>query len=218
MFGTFVWLPLMLWHLATGWIRHLFVNFPHLGWDPGTVALSAACLVLAVFLLHRFFRGVSNREIHASVTVHASVAFLAACAAAIAMTGIVHELAWLARSPVIVSNRASARTMAISNAKQLHLVLLELADRGVHPRSIDEVIEHCPEARGISTYPTSSSSHARERFVLLQPGKDLLSLAPDVPVIGAMGLASGEAIVVSAYGSTSRMTTAEVEALLSSEP
>lgn len=218
-FGTSVWLPLALWHLATGWIRHLFINLPHLRWNPTTIALSLGAAAFALVLLHRFLLGISARPIRRSVTVRAAGIFLATTAAAIAMTGIVHELAWLARSPLTYDRSGSARTETISNGKQLFLALLELDQEGIHPHTVEEVLDHYPGIDDIVSYPATYRRNGyKEPFVLFHPGVSLSKLPPDAPLIGALGRSEDRIVVVLVDGSAERLTPQELEQRLAASP
>ncbi len=218
-FGTFVWFPLVIWHLATGWLRHLFINLPHLRWNPTTITLSLAAAAIALFLLHRFVRGLLAKPLRATVTVRAAGIFLAATAAAIAMTGIVHELAWLARSPLTYDRSGSARTETISNGKQLFLVLLELDQEGIHPHSVEEVLDQYPGIDDIVSYPATYRRNGyKAPFVLFHPGISLSKLPPDAPLIGALGRSEDRIVVVLVDGSAERLTPQELEQRLAASP
>ncbi|GAA5483457.1 hypothetical protein Hsar01_02690 [Haloferula sargassicola] len=212
-FGPVVWLLLLGWHLATGWIRHPWVNFPHLDWDPLTLALSIGSATLAIFLLHRFIRRHWAQRF--SVTLRIAATLLTATAAAIAMTGIVHELAWLGRSKVITTNHRFSKTHTVSSARQLHLILTELAEEGVFPRTVEEIVEFYPAALPVISYRIESENDRREPFSLLQPGADLRKLPPRTPVIAAFGLEESRHLIVYADGTTEFVPAYRFEALLS---
>jgi hypothetical protein len=218
MFGTFPAPFEFLWHFATGWLRHLIVNLPHLRWNPTTILLSLGCGAAAVALLHRFVRSLAGRPIPPAVTLRATGIFLAATAAAIAMTGIVHELAWLARSPITYDRSAASRTEAISNAKQLYLALLELDQEGIHPKSIEEIVRHYPECKTLATHRPLQGGGIREPFVLFHPGVSISKRHADTPLLGALGRSEGKEVILLADGSVETMTAAELELRLSTTP
>lgn len=218
-----LWLPglQLIGHLLTGWFRHFVVNAPHLGWNPPTVALGVFCALAATWLTHRFIKSLRGGPWAPRQTVLAVGLFLAATAAAVGMTGIVHELAWLARTPILQNNRATDRTYAMSNGKQLHLALLEAHSEGLNPTTLEELIESGPgdpEALAdLATYPVPGSQ-IEERFVLLQPGRDAISIPTEVPVLAAFGFPENRCVVVFNNGSARQISTDELNRLLAEKP
>ena len=62
-------------------------------------------------------------------------------AAAIALSGVVHQMFWLAGGKVIESNRRGDLTEAMSNGRQLMLALFEYQDKNDrYPESFEEVV------------------------------------------------------------------------------
>lgn len=217
--GGHPWLVEIPVRLAIGWLLHLVVNLPHLRWNPTTLALTLAAAALALVLLHRFVQGITSRTFQPSITLRAAGIFLAATAAAIAMTGIVHELAWLARSPLTHDRAGSDRSETISNGKQLFLALLELDQEGIHPHTVNEVLAHYPGMDDIVTYPaTHRHTGHREPFVLFHPGASLSELKPETPLIGALGRVDRRVVVILAGGSAEQVTPQQLEQRLAASP
>jgi hypothetical protein len=218
-----LWIPglQLIVHLLTGWFRHFVVNAPHLGWNPATVALGVFCALAATWLTHRFIKSLRGGPWAPRQTVLAVGLFLAATAAAVGMTGIVHELAWLARTPILQNNRATDRTYAIINGKQLHLVLLEANLEGRHPTTLEELVEFDfidPESfADLAAYQVPGSK-IEERFVLLQPGRDAFSIPTEVPVLAAFGFPENRCVVVFNDASARHLSTDELDRLLDEQP
>lgn len=214
---------LLAYHLIAGWFLHLLAVVPQLKPDLGTIALSLTASVIAIALLHGFIKKAFNPSWPWNRTLLSAGIFLTLTAAAIVMTGIVHELAWLARSRVVVSNmgQAANRTEAINNGKQVYLAMLEMSDEGIHPKSIEEIIEFLGSQSHLGklfTYQPSDFSRVREPFMLLHPGEDISALPPSTPIIAALGLDGGRCIIVRADGSAEAPYYEDLETLLQQGP
>ncbi len=140
---TFLELPL---RLALGWIWHLVQAAPVLLPRWREALLPLACLVTATWFIHRFIRwwlaakGTAI-EWRARHTVVASALVLSGAAAAIAMSGVVHQAVWMLEAPWWVNrNKATERTEATNKIKQLLFALAEFeADHGHYPESLAEL-------------------------------------------------------------------------------
>jgi hypothetical protein len=133
--------------MLAGWLIHLTRVLPGLlsQWQAAVVPL--ACVILAWWTAHRLLRWwflSRGSAIAGAWTVLRTGAVLALLllggAAAIAVSGIAHQAMWLGQTDWIQSNRRSELTMAMNNARQLMLVLVEYDhDHGRLPESWDEV-------------------------------------------------------------------------------
>lgn len=170
------------YHIGFGWLFHLRHNLGQIHWNIGTLLLSIGAAAGAIALLHRMLR--PHWSIRQTTTV--SAIFLTTCAAAIAMTGIIHQLAWLARSPVFVRRgMPSHRMMALFHGKQIALRMLELSSEDIYPSSIEELTHKYPLNPDIFTFQPVPGSQIRERFILLTPGQDFTQLPAETPILAA---------------------------------
>ena len=217
--GPAVWVLMFAYHLAVGWVRHLLAVVPSLEPDFATIGLSIIAITIATTLLHRFLRAVINPSWSLKRTVLSTGIFLSLTAAAITMTGIVHELAWLSRSPVITDRgRATTRTETINNGKQVYLAMLEMAQEDQHPHSIEEIVSFIDYKGELFSFQPSEGSRVREPFLLLRPGEDITTLPPETPIIGAFGLDGGRCVIVRADGAVEAPYYKDLETLLHPVP
>lgn len=212
-------------HLMTGWLRHLLVNVPHIGWDLTTITLGLVSGLVATFLTHRlirYFRG-STWTLRRTLTTVGL--FLAATAAAVGMTGIVHELAWLARTPIFESSRATGRVMAMNNGKQLWLAMLEAEhETGAYPASMEQLVEwmqadpHDGDSHwDLTTYQVPGST-IKQQFVLLQPGRNMSELPAKTPLLAAFGFPDARCLVIFNDGLAKTMSNGTLNQLLDEQP
>ncbi|MFC7335608.1 hypothetical protein ACFQY0_00345 [Haloferula chungangensis] len=166
-------------------------------------------------MLQRFIRITFNPSWTLRRTLLSSGIFLTLTAAAVAMTGIIHELAWLSRAPMITNRGKNVRrTEAINNGKQIYYAMIEMASEGLHPSSLEEIIEFLDYRGDMFTYLPSHASYAREPFLLLHPGKDITSMQPETPIIAALGVDGSRCILVLADGSVEVSRYKDIENLL----
>lgn len=134
LFGRSVWLLELGYHLGLGWLLHFKECLVRLGQDPAKIVGFAAPPVLAamgaLIGFHRLAqwwmreRGVPEAWCFSqSATVGLLV--LLGSGAAIALSGVLHELAWLPQGEITRSNRRTNLTLAINNARQLGIGMFE---------------------------------------------------------------------------------------------
>jgi len=139
---TVVELPL---RLLLGWIWHLVQAVPALLPLWPKLLLPLACLTVSTWLIHRFIRWLITTQGHtldwrARHTVSATALALLGSAAAIALSGVVHQAVWLADAPWFTNHgRLIERTEAANNIRQLHLAILDFQDQ--HKRYPDSLAE-----------------------------------------------------------------------------
>ena len=170
---TLVEVPL---RLMFGWAIHGFVMFPGFLAQWPKALLPLACLALALWLAHRFTRwwisargtSVDWKSVH---TVAVTALLLLGSAAAIAMSGIVHQVAWLGGQPWFEEGPGAMRkTIAISNAKQLILGLEDHVEaHGCYPGSLEQ-LEIEPLSLQKLMWVETGSHRMQEPFLLLRPG------------------------------------------------
>jgi hypothetical protein len=132
--------------LALGWTWHLAQAVPVLLPQWPALMVPLGCLALATWLVHRFIRwwlaakgsAIDWRGRH---TLSATALVLLGAAAAIALSGVVHQAVWLADAPWWVNRgRFTERTEAMSKIRQLHLAIAEFrGEHGRHPESLVEL-------------------------------------------------------------------------------
>jgi hypothetical protein len=163
-------------HLLAGPFFHAAKNLPPFVVQWRSSLLPLACLAIAVVFAHRFIRWwITARDIPISWrwrhTVAAAALLLLGSAAAIAMSGITHQAAWLFSSPWLESNRRVHQTVAVNNARQILLVLFEYeTEHGRYPATLDEAVKEfdvSPHVLWVETGPAS----LREPFIFLKAGQ-----------------------------------------------
>lgn len=99
---------------------------------------------------------------------------LLGCAAAISLSGVVHELAWLPQGEITRSNQRSNQTLAVSNARQLGMVLFEYdSEFGRLPlalKDLDKLDDGLNGQLPRLIHLRFDSSSPPEPFILRNPG------------------------------------------------
>ena len=184
-------------HFLIGWFFHARETLPPLAEKWRALIMPLACLVLAGFLMHRFIRWwLREKNSHliwkATHTVSAMALILLGAGAAIAMSGIAHQLAWLPGEPLIKDGSRSNKARlakTTNNARQIMLALDQFHnDRGHYPISFEEIqkgSDLSPKDFQVETSPSKLS----EPFILLKPGgtrslgtADPVILSPVLPI------------------------------------
>ena len=147
--GGMAWPFQAAWALLTGWFSYPLRALPLVEANPSMTVCGLAALALALWAGHRLLRSLAPRfpALPAPwpfrLTAVLFALLLLAFGTSIAMTGIVHQLAWLATSgePNIVRNGSSVRIKATHNAKQLHLALFHYEDKfGRFPDRLEDLV------------------------------------------------------------------------------
>ncbi|MCW1885067.1 hypothetical protein OKA04_10040 [Luteolibacter flavescens] len=134
-----------LLHLAIGWFWHLEKTAPALLPQWQGILLPLGCLVLGTWLVHRFTRWWisakgSRLEWKAAHTLSATALLLLGAAAAIALSGVVHQAVWLSDTTWWTKNRMYARTSATMNIRQLQIAITDFkSSHGRYPDSLAEI-------------------------------------------------------------------------------
>jgi hypothetical protein len=197
-------------HLLAGPFFHAAKNLPPFVVQWRSSLLPLACLAIAVVLAHRFIRWwIASKEIRISWrwrhTAAAAALLLSGSAAAIAMSGITHQAAWLFSSPWLESNRRIQQTVAVNHARQILLVLFEYeTEHERYPATLDEAVKEfdvSPRILWVEAGPDS----LREPFIFLkagQPSSDRIE-----PVIVSPLIQPGDRVAVGySDGSVRSMT------------
>lgn len=150
-----MWLVEVPFYLAFGWIRYLTRVLPLVTFDWPTIGF--ACAAVAVFTvgLHAFLRwlaaaldshGASNWKPRWTISIVAISLLL--FAAGTAFVGIVHQVTWLAQSPVPFLeggiSQAAMRSQSMSQLKQMAVAVLHESDDSDTARGEDADDEDQP--------------------------------------------------------------------------
>ncbi|MCP5537643.1 MAG: hypothetical protein H7A51_15600 [Akkermansiaceae bacterium] len=163
------------YHLAVGWVFFLLSNVRALELNWEMAACGVGALLLAVFGFHRFLIWVrKDKPWKWSWTVSMTAMMLMLFAASISMTGIIHQLGWMAREPLTQSSNRALLTVNVSNAKQIFYSLVEYEDEhGQFPDHLQAlVIEGLVSAGAmeeLSFHP--ERERATEPWIYLGEGK-----------------------------------------------
>ena len=198
--SSFSWIEIPV-HIVIGWAFHAWQNFPRLFPLWTSVLIPLACLIIAGYLFHRFIHWwihakALNSKWKPSQSATVIGLLLLASSAAIAMSGITHQFAWLMSEPWTENRgRRAELTNAVSNTRQLMLALLEYQERqGRLPDSLLKLQTEEQLPRSLF-WVKPGKNDAPEPFVLLQAGKALPS-NPEEPVIISPAIGSDRKIAV----------------------
>ena len=204
------WMILLPFRLVFGWLIHATKALPHLFGKWEEAILPLGCLLMATVIAHRFVRRwvdekFPKRTWRIRHTAGALSLLLLGSGAAIAASGVVHQMFWLAGGKVIENNRRADLTEAMSNGRQLMLALFEYQDKNDrYPESFEElvpeVIQHPVHLRQLS-WLGRGDERVPEPWILLKPG---FSGETIVPVILSPIILSGKMpMVVVGYSDAS---------------
>lgn len=169
--------------LILGWAVHAWVTVPPLLPRWSELLPPLAALGLGLWLADRFIRWVlaakgSELSWQGRHTVSAIFLLLLGAAAAIAMSGIVHQAVWLGAEPWWGNGRGYRLAEVVGNARQIAVAIQEFERKnGRYPDSLPE----------LGLPPNLLTVESRERglvepFVYLKPAKQLPA-GEAVPVI-----------------------------------
>jgi hypothetical protein len=167
-------------HLIAGPFIHAWKNLPPFVLQWRSSLLPLACLAVAILLAHRFICWwITSKDIRMSWrwghTAAAVLLLLLGSAAAIAMSGITHQAAWLFSSPWLEDSsnktRSKSRLAAtMHDARQIMLVLNEYkAEHGRYPDTLDEAVKALDVSPKM-LWVEAGLGRPRELFILLKPG------------------------------------------------
>lgn len=209
----------MGYHFLCGWVIHAWKALPHFFSLWQGAVLPVGCLLMAAVIGHRFIRRwvdekFPDRTWRATHTAGVLSLLLLGSAAAIALSGVVHQMFWLAGGKVIESNRRADLTEAISNGRQLMLAIYEYQDKnGRYPASFEELVPDILENTGHLRWLSWSSGRGDrvpEPWILLRPS---FSGETIVPVIVSPIVWSREKPMVVVGYSDATMKSIRVEDL-----
>lgn len=175
-------------HFLFGWVFHAVKTLPPLLANWRMVLFPAGCLLLAGVLIHRFvgrwFKAKERPQPWRPFFTVASLALLMlGCAAAITLSGALHQFIWLMGDPWIENRgRRMEQTLAVNNARQLVMGLFEYHQKhGHYPNSLLELKSELDFPARLFLVPVDYS-RVSEPFILLNPG-GTRAVNPDEPLI-----------------------------------
>jgi hypothetical protein len=195
-------------HLTLGWARHLIKAVPYLATQWQALLLPCLCTILAAWMFHRFLCWcLKQNEVASKWSSLRSLSILSlvllASAAAIAMSGITHQLAWLSSEPMTKNNRRVSQTVAVNHARQL-LIALSYYEKqhGRYPDHFGQ-LDFEPDVLEMLLWMEPADGKTEEPFVLLTPGHPG-PLDPEAPVIVSPMVSPGNLVVAGLAGGTVR--------------
>lgn len=211
-FGQRVFIIQIPFHFVCGWWIHAWKALPHLLGKWQEAVLPVGCLLMAAVIAHRFVGRWVDEKFPARTwrirhTAAAIALLLLGSAAAIAASGVVHQMFWLANGNMTERSGKSDVTVAANNGRQLMFVLFEFKnEKGRYPNSFEEL----EMQKGNALYALyirklawliSRDGQVPEPWILLRPGSTEVAL-PREPVIMSP-LIVRDGVVVVLYGDNS---------------
>lgn len=181
--------------LVFGWALHAWVTLPPLLPRWNELLLPSAALGLALFLTNRFVRWAlvakgSKLPWQGRHTVLSTFLLLLGAAAAIAMSGIVHQIVWLGWEPWWGNGRSQV-TPAMSQTRQIVMWIHDFEEKnGRYPDSLEEL--DLPTT--LRVVP-SRERGLQEPFVYLKPAGPLPA-GEELPVLVSPLLPDSDRVVV----------------------
>jgi hypothetical protein len=206
--------------LVFGCLIHLWNLVPSLLFQWQSLLLPLACLAISLPLAHRFIAwfAVSNGRAAWRISHSIAVIFLlfAGSAAAIAMSGITHQMAWLADAPWWNDRNRRDSTEAMMKIRNLQMVITEFHfEHGRYPESLVELADRIPNFGRGTTMP-SGLAELPEPFVYLKPEADAAE-DPPLPMLVSPILKFGRVAVGFTDHSTQALHVKQLESILDKE-
>lgn len=187
-----------------GWMFHAWKAIPHLLGKWQEAVLPVGCLLMAAVIAHRFVRRwviekFPDRTWRVRYTASVISLLLLGSGAAIAASGVVHQMFWLAGGKVIESNRKADVTLAVSNGRQLMLALLEFqADNDRYPHSFEELVPEIfeyPESLRRLSWLHTRAGKVPEPWILLRPGSAATDSGDEPVLVSPVIVGEGKVVV-----------------------
>lgn len=202
-----------VWTLATGWLTYSFKVIPQLSFNGELWACGTVALALSLLIGHRFFRWLTNHHpmlpspfpFKTTLSLIALVLFL--FGASIAMTGIVHQGAWLLRSKWFASDMSTRTTMIenIRNARQLKLSLDNYAsDHQKFPESLQQLVDDEFSAKQLHILQWRNSGSPPEPWLYLGGGRSYHESEGSLPILVQPRLEQNGTLIVMTIDSSVR--------------
>ena len=206
--------------LVFGCLIHLWNLTPSLLSRGQALLLPLACLAISLPLAHRFIAWFAASNGKASWRISHSIAvislLLAGSAAAIAMSGITHQMAWLGNTPWWSNRNRSDSLEAMIKMRNLQLTIAGFhSERGRYPESLGELADRIPNFERDSTMPAGLAG-LPEPFIYLKPEADAAE-SPPVPMLVSPFLKFGRVVVTFTDQSTKILHAKQFESILNKE-
>ncbi|MGJ8696732.1 MAG: hypothetical protein ACSHYF_10465 [Verrucomicrobiaceae bacterium] len=171
------WLFETVWVLASGWATYPIKVLPQVSYNVEMILCGGAALALALYFSHQFLKWIAE-HVEAlpapwsfRYTTYLSFLLLSMFGTSIAMTGIVHQTAWLATNEIMVSSRELRQTTQQQRAANMFMVrlylLVEDSDQQL-PSSLSDAVAN--DASGLE-YPDVFCRYGRDESIpWLYPG------------------------------------------------
>jgi hypothetical protein len=112
--------------LLLGWFLFLMKNTSSIKLNGEMILCGCGALALAIWGGHRLLVWVRNGKVwKRSWTLSLTSLLLMLFVSSVAMTGVIHQVAWMSNEPLTKSNRRARLVQNTSNAKQVFMLLVE---------------------------------------------------------------------------------------------
>jgi hypothetical protein len=214
---TLVELPL---RLVFGCLIHIWNLAASMLSRGQSLLLPLACLAISLPLAHRFIAWFASSNGRAAWRISHSIAVIsllfAGSAAAIAMSGITHQMAWLADAPWWNDRSRRDSTEAMMKIRNLQMVIAEFhSEHGRYPESLRELADRVSNGEHETTMP-SGLAGVPEPFIYLKPGADA-GEEPPLPMLVSPILKFGRVAVGFTDHSTRALHVEQLESILNRE-
>ena len=215
------WILELPYHLIAGCVLHGNRAVSHFAADLPRLMMAAifplVATTIALWGAHRlilWWRLANENKTgwHFKHTALAGSLVLLGAAAAIALSGILHEAAWLPQGKVIQSNRRTTLTVAVSNARQLGLMLFEYeTENGTYPSSLLDLEKLATDSVSLRRmmFVDLDTPGPPEPFVLLKGGVATGIIPSGIVMIGPQMPENGDFVVLKADNSVTRLPAAK---------
>lgn len=215
------WILELPYHLIAGCVLHGNRAVSHFAADLPRLMMAAifplVATTIALWGAHRlilWWRLANENKTgwHFKHTALAGSLVLFGSAAAIALSGILHEAAWLPQGKVIQSNRRTTLTVAVSNARQLGLMLFEYeTENGTYPSSLLDLEKLATDSVSLRRmmFVDLDTPGPPEPFVLLKGGVATGIIPSGIVMIGPQMPENGDFVVLKADNSVTRLPAAK---------
>ena len=192
-------LPGAVVHLLAGWFLFIWRVLPLVQVNPSLAFSSLMSLAFAMWFLHRAVSGLCLRSGAKTKwairhTLAVTTLSLVLCGAAIAVTGVGHQIAWLKQGPLSYDFKNDRRVLM--RARNLCAVLKEWADdhNGQYPLTLQQLVPKYMDEESFFDYYSWSAVSDGEAEPLVYLGGFLTTSDPDnLPlIVSPRPSASGE--------------------------
>lgn len=166
----------LLFNLLAGWLLFLLKNISSMKWNTEMALCGCGALALAVWGGHGLLVWVSNKRVWKwSWTLSFTTMMLMLFASSVAMTGVIHQVAWMSSEPLTKSNRRARIIHNTSNAKQVFYLLVDYdVENHQLPDSLDLLVKEGYTASSEILQFNPDQGRSIESWIYLGAGERLL--------------------------------------------